>query len=204
MSPLLPQSVWWHITNFGDSAVTLPLALLTIASLALAGRRHAALSLLLAVGGTGLTMLALKLAFLSCLNSLDGGMIRSPSGHAAMSAVVYGSLALLLTAGSPRRPLLLAATALFVGAIAVSRFAIEAHSRAEILVGLAIGLGFVLLLARRLRHEPPFRPQRRPLILVIAVTLAATYGFHAPAEQAIQRLSQILHDRLPACGQEAR
>ncbi len=192
--------LWWMVTDFGDSAVTVPLALFCTAYLLLARRHRAALALALTSGGAALVILLLKLALQSCLPERGGAPLTSPSGHAALSAAVYGGLALLLSQGSARRPLL-ALTALLVAGIAVSRLALEAHTPPEILLGLAVGGGFSLLMARLIRGEPAFRPQRRPLLALTALTLLAPYGLRSPAEQAIRQIARGLQGHAVWCDQ---
>jgi hypothetical protein len=77
--------------------------------------------------------------------------LRVPSGHTAGSALVYGGLALMIArAGSPREgAAAIAASVLLVGAIALTRIYLpNTHSVAEVIVGLAIGLGCLAWFAR--------------------------------------------------------
>ncbi len=196
-----PHLLWRLITDFGDSAVTVPLALFCVAYLLLARRHRAALALALSSGGAALVILLLKLALQSCLPGRNGALLTSPSGHAALSASVYGGLALLLSQGLPRRPLLLTATALLVAGIAASRLALKAHTPPEILLGLLVGGGFALLMARLICGEPPFHPQRGSLLALAALILLATYGLRSPAEQIIRHMAHGLHGQAIWCDQ---
>ncbi|MBV8776996.1 MAG: hypothetical protein JO258_07350, partial [Alphaproteobacteria bacterium] len=87
------HALWVFVTDCGDSAVTLPLALLTLIYLAAIAGRRAALCWLLAVGAAAIAIGLLKLAFGAC--GPMAGVIVSPSGHTAMSTAIYGSFAVL-------------------------------------------------------------------------------------------------------------
>jgi len=81
-----------------------------------------------------------------------GGPLRSPSGHAALAALVYGTAALALwRSGERLQRALAAALAALILAVGVSRFVIGGHSRTEVAAGLAIGSISALWLAPRLR-----------------------------------------------------
>jgi membrane-associated phospholipid phosphatase len=148
--------LWILVTDCGDSAVTLPLALLVLLFLAVARERRLALLWLLAVAGCGAVIGVLKIVFGACTSRLGFLEIVSPSGHTAMSTAIYVSLALLigtaLSAG--RRPLVWLVAALLVAAIAVSRIVLHFHDAPEVVVGLAVGLGAAGFFAVRLRREP--------------------------------------------------
>ena len=194
------NDLWRLITNFGDSAVTVPLAMLAVGYLVVVCKRlRAGMALASVALGAGLTLLFLKLAFQACLNPLGHGLIHSPSGHAALSATIYGSLALLLSHGSKHRKLALTAVAVFVLAIAVSRLAVGAHNLAEMVTGLAIGGGFTLVFERKTRQEAPIKLYRRPLLIIAALTMLATYGIHIPAEEIIIDWSHDLQSRFASC-----
>ena len=87
------------MTDLGDSAVTLPLAAFMLLYLLLSRwpRAAVALAVSLAVGGFAIALL--KLALQSCGYRLLQTTLINPSGHVAMSTMVYGALAILLGAG---------------------------------------------------------------------------------------------------------
>src|ERR1700757_4436589 len=121
---------WTSVTDFGDSAVTLPLAVVSFAFLAVSGWRRGALAFALAVLGCGAVIGLAKLLLESCGERIvDGGAI-NPSGHVAMSTAVYGALAVLLgSSAAPRwRWSLLALAGLLAAAIAASRVVLGAHT----------------------------------------------------------------------------
>ena len=125
--------MWDFVTDFDDSAVTLPLATWVLIFLMAAGKRRAALAWAAAVVVTGAMMAALKLVFDACGGTAAATHILSPSGHTAMSTVVYGALAVLVAArlGPRGRGTIGAAAAAFIFGIAWRRVALHHHSRAS-------------------------------------------------------------------------
>lgn len=192
--------LWWRITDFGDSAVTLPLALFIVVYLfCFTHSPRAGWALIVATGGTACSLLALKLAFRACINPEGGGVINSPSGHVAMSAVVYGCLAILLGRGSAWRWPILAGTALFVIAVAISRLALGAHNLAEVLAGLGVGTGFAVAFGLSLGKEPPIMRRRRGLLVLAVLAIGATYGLNPPIEEVIKAIAVDLQGHIPGC-----
>jgi len=184
-------AIWGFVTDFGDSAVTVPLALLTLIFLMMAGERRLALHWALTIGGCAAAIGALKILFGACGAQITAIHIVSPSGHTAMSAAVYGSLVVLVGARlSPHlRVAIIAATWGAVIGIALSRVALHDHSQAEIAVGLVVGAGavamFRVLLGRQL---PPALPLRW-LMLVGAGLIAVMHGTRWIIEPTLHRLA---------------
>lgn len=124
-----------------------------------------------------------------------------PSGHATMSMVTYGFLAVLVAGhvARPRRWIVYAVATLLVSAIATSRLYLGAHWLSDVIGGLSLGLAWVCLLAIAYhRHCVPASPPRSLLgvvLLVFALAGAWHVTRHYPsdlqryaARQAIQRL----------------
>ena len=82
------QNFWNFVTDFGDTAVTLPLAALTIAFLLMSGWPRAAILFALTIAGCGVGIGLAKLALESCGRPLLRTDITNPSGHAAISTAV--------------------------------------------------------------------------------------------------------------------
>lgn len=184
------DSIWGFVSDFGDTAVTVPLALLM--GLALVAARHfrMALGWCLAILACAGLIGALKLALAVCGYQPGGAVLASPSGHTAMSTAVYGGFAAVLGAGleRPARDAVIAAAAALMLAIAASRAVLHYHSAPEVAVGLAVGslaLSGIVVLAGR------YRPVRLPVLPIAGAALAVALMFHGvrwPAEQAIRRL----------------
>jgi undecaprenyl-diphosphatase len=110
-----------------------------------------------------------------------------PSGHATTSAMVYGFLAFLLARGLRRRwrPPLLAAAAVLVALIGLSRIYLGVHWFSDVIAGFALGLAWITLLAAAVIHFHPRAPLRTaPLagaaLLVIVIAGALLHQWHLP------------------------
>jgi hypothetical protein len=179
------------ISDAGDAGMLLPVAAVSVAMLWILHARRAAWLLLGSVLLAALTIAALKVFFLSCGSRWQPGLI-SPSGHACVSAVVYGTLGTIMAAGRPApvRAAIAVAVALLVGAIAVSRVMLGVHSTTEVLVGLLVGVAahMYFSVGSRRMGLPPVDPK------VFGVTVMATmllaFGVHVPAESFIRHLAR--------------
>lgn len=95
-----------------------------------------------------------------------------PSGHAAGSVAVYGTVAALYDAGSRR--LRYAVVAVLAGLVSVSRLVLGVHYVADVLAGIALGAVVVALAVRYRKRSPA------PFFAVAAATAlfgAALSGF---------------------------
>jgi membrane-associated phospholipid phosphatase len=194
-------AIWNFVTDFGDSAVTVPLTLLTLIILLAAGQRRLALFWILAIGGCAVTIGTLKLIFGACGPPIAIGHIVSPSGHTAMSTAVFGSLALLVGEPLPvrQRRGIMIATAIGIAAIAVSRVALHEHDPAEVVIGLVVGAGAVMffrtVIGRRALPALPFGW----LLLCGAAVIAAMHGTRWMVEPTVHRLAWDFRFALPWC-----
>jgi hypothetical protein len=173
----------YRVTDFGDAAVVLAVAAAACIWLCWRGRWRAATFWLVVVTGCVASMVALKLAFYTGDVTVTGVALRNPSGHAALSAAVYGSLAWVVAsqAADWRRPTLLLLGALAVAAIAVSRRYLHVHSTSDVVAGLLVGAFWAALFIGlgRWRDVPAGRNPLPLLLLLSAVALAA-HGSHLP------------------------
>jgi membrane-associated phospholipid phosphatase len=192
---------WTFVTDFGDSAVTVPLALSTLIFMISACQRRLAFGWVLAIGGCAVAIGALKLVCGACGPWLAFADIVSPSGHTAMSTAVYGSLALLVgTRLSPRRRILLMIVAgAAIAGIALSRVVLHHHTPAEIAIGLIVGVGAVAVFRAELRqHEAAALPFKW-LLLCGAAVVAAMHGRQWTIEPAVHRLAWDFRIALSWC-----
>jgi len=192
---------WVLVTDCGDSAVTLPLALLVLLVLVAARDKRLALFWLVTVAGCAVAIGALKLMFGACAGRLGHLGIVSPSGHTAMSAAIYSSLALLIGAALPprNRHVVWAAAAALVAAIAVSRVVLHLHDAGEVVAGLVVGLGAAGLFAAMLRRGPTPRPPILWLTLGGFAVVAFMHGTRWMIEPAVQHLALGFRLVLPWC-----
>jgi len=170
-----------RLTDFGDTAVLLPLSLVFFIWLLATHRAATALIWLLIVVACNFVIGALKLYFLACP---AGDILRSPSGHIGLGILVYGSIALVLAAATRRRwlrRLIVALGTALVVLIAVSRLMLRNHSPTEIAIGAAIGGVSLAVFARFYR---PGNSRRRSVFLLAVVALAVVVVFHGEQVRA--------------------
>ena len=188
------QAIWNFVTDFGDTAVTVPLAALMAGFLLAAREPRLAFGWALAIVGCAGAIGGLKLVLAACGYPLGGPGQASPSGHTAMSIAVYGGYAAVIgaTLARPARELVIAGAAMLMIGIALSRVVLGAHSPLEVWIGLAVGvtpLGAVIAIVAH------YRRQRLPIRWLILPALAVALAFHGerwPTERVIHRLVDIL------------
>ena len=141
------REFWQFATNLGDGAVTLPLGALMLLFLLRSHWPRAAAALGVSLVAGALIIALLKLVLQSCGYYLLHTMMINPSGHVALSTMVYGALAILLGGAISgwRRVAVHGALALLIGGIALSRLTLLVHNPGEVLAGLTIGVGALVL-----------------------------------------------------------
>lgn len=157
------------LTALGSMGLLTIITLAVAAFLALDRKTHAALFVLLAVGGGALLSTLLKIGFDRPRPDLvpHGSIVYTasfPSGHAMLAAVVYLTLGALLARVQPRRLLklyLLGLALLLTVAVGASRVYLGVHWPTDVLAGWAVGAAWALLcwtaalwLQRQGRVEP--------------------------------------------------
>ena len=195
------QAFWNFVTDFGDSAVTLPLAALTVAFLFFSRWPRAAIAFAITLAGCGIAIGLVKLALESCGRPLLHTEITNPSGHAAMSTAVYGSLALLFgcNVSAERRWLLAAGATTLLGGIAVSRVVLDNHSAAEVAVGFLIGLAALAFFYRVLKAEPAMAFRGRWLAFAAVILIAVMHGSRWPIEDVVRSIVHLIRHSVPSC-----
>jgi membrane-associated phospholipid phosphatase len=193
--------MWVFITDLGDTAVTLPLALLTCLFLAVARQTRLAFGWGLVILGCGGAISVLKLVLAICDHRFAIYSLHSPSGHTAMSTAVYGSMSLLIARVSPpaAQALVYLGGLALIADIAASRLALCLHTPAEVAVGLVVGLsaviGFRMLLAREHAITLPIHW----LIGAAAILVIFLHGERWPAEHALGELNWFIRFLIPIC-----
>lgn len=196
------RPIWQFLTDFGDSAITVPVSLLTFVFLIIIDRRRLAIGWGIAILGCASAIGALKILFAPCGQRLAFAALTSPSGHAAMTTVVYGSLTMLLGSSLPRpfRMTLDVAAAFFIAAVAVSQLVLDAHDVAEVIVGLAVGLAALAAFRRILLAQHPVVLPVGWLAGAAAVVIAVFHGTRWPTERVVHAIAALLHLAPPWCG----
>jgi membrane-associated phospholipid phosphatase len=187
------------LTDFADQAVVLPLAVAVGVALLLAGWRRGALAWAVTVAGTLAAMLVAKVAVIDC-GFLPFADLRSPSGHTASAAVVYGGLIALLLP-EPARTARRLLTALLPAAacaamFGATRIALHVHTWSDVVAGACLGIAGALALARLAGARPQGVRAAVPVAAALAVAVLF-HGSHLHAEERIDRLSCPLWSRAP-------
>jgi membrane-associated phospholipid phosphatase len=178
------------LTDFGDSAVLLPLSVMVLVWLIIARPARAAIGWAVALGFLLTTMTVLKVAFVACPPTAG---LESPSGHTAFSILVYGGLAVVLLGGRRPEYLRVAGTILagiLIAGIAISRAFLGAHSWIEIAVGFVVGtIALGIFVNIRGQGHPPVQGVR--LAALIAGTILILVLLHG-AQLHIEVLLRLL------------
>jgi undecaprenyl-diphosphatase len=140
------------ITSLGGYPVLILVTLAAIGFLLILGKRHAALLVLVSIGGGMLLSSGLKELFDRPRPDLvpHGTLVYTasfPSGHATLSAVAYLTLGALLARVQPRFVLklyLLGLAILLTITVGVSRVYLGVHWPTDVLAGWALGAAWAL------------------------------------------------------------
>ena len=207
MFPL--YSLLMAFTDLGESSVLLSTVIAACGWFWLNRQHHLALLWLFAAGGCSVTLLVLKIGFLTCGHSVLHGSVLTPSGHSAMSALFYGGAALTvgrLWSRAGRHPLLLQAIGLTIPvAIGVTRVLVDAHTPQEVMVGLAVGFAWLALFAHLLPKTEAAAPKPPSGVLILlgllylSLLAISMTGEHMTVEGVLSRLADTLHVHWNVC-----
>lgn len=140
-----------EVTALGDAAVVIVLVLVTSFVLWLTHHRHLAVTLWIATVGGVLINTVLKLAFNRPRPQVvewridHAGLSSFPSGHATIAAVVYVTLAYVITRLEPTRAMRRATvtvSAILILLIGVSRLYLGVHYPSDVIAGYAVGFAW--------------------------------------------------------------
>lgn len=187
--------------DFGDPALVLPVAALLLAYFAVRGAWRTAFAWVSALGLCGAATVAGKILFEACGGLLPDLAIRSPSGHVAGAALLYGALAVLAGAQAPRwrRAAGLALALALVALIGVSRVMQRAHSAEEVVAGAAIGAACVAWFAAWSRGAAVRGFRWMPAVALAAAAVATIHGARISFEPSILWLANRVHWHVAAC-----
>ncbi|AKM04774.1 phosphatase PAP2 family protein [Burkholderia pyrrocinia] len=190
--------MWAAVSDLGDAAMTLPLAVVCIGWLtrSTTGQRHAASWALMLGAGMALVGVT-KMLYAGCGVQIRAIDFRVISGHTMLASAVWPMTCVLALHGCANvRARTSLSLGLALGAlIGVARVFDDAHTPSEVvagwIVGSAVALAFVL------RHGVP-RVDARYRALAAGSLLAVSavaYGRHAPIQAAIELYSPFLCGR---------
>jgi undecaprenyl-diphosphatase len=153
LGPAWLEEAMRDLTALGSTLVLTIITLAAAGYLELAGKRRAAVFLVVAIGGGVALGFALKAGFERPRPDLvaHGAKVFSasfPSAHSMLSAIVYLTLGMLLARVQPRRRLriyLIALAILLTLAIGISRLYLGVHWPSDVLAGWALGASWAML-----------------------------------------------------------
>ena len=184
------------LTELGDTAVLVPLAALLVLWLLLSrcprGAAWWAIAVVMCVGLTAV----LKLTFYGC-PPIPG--LRSPSGHASFSTLVYGAITLVSATESRgfRRVMAISGGAGLILAIAASRLLLPAHSVPEIGFGLVIGSAALPLFGRSYLRCQATKVWLLLLLVTSGALVLVLHGGELDTEQVMHDIAGYLRIRCP-------
>jgi membrane-associated phospholipid phosphatase len=184
---------FWHfITRLGEVQIFLPVALFAALGLVHQGSTRPMAWGWLAWGVLAATLTTLtKLAFLGWGVGIAALDFTGISGHAMFAASVYPTVLGVLTSHQPveRQRIAVVAGSLLALAVGVSRIAVDAHSGAEVVAGLALG-ALVSIATLRPAGLPRLATGPGWMAAAVALWLAFT-PLHAPQSKTHGYVTQL-------------
>jgi len=181
--------MWGAISNVGDAALTLPVAIACATWLSLSDRRLAWRWVILLAAGSALVGTT-KILYFGCgiqIRPLDFHVI---SGHTALSTSVWTVAFALLYRSADGNVYAGAATGLAIGALtAVARVADRAHTPSEVIAGWLLGAAISLLFVQTLRRSSARIVLSTAGACSLALIIGVAYGHHAPIQEMIEDYS---------------
>lgn len=184
------------VTAAADLLLLAPASLVLIVVLARMGAVGEAIAYAKALAVCIVATFSFKFMLAVCGLGVFGRAVQSPSGHVAFAITFYGSLALLMSArrSAAIRWTVGAGLVALVVAVAASRVVLHMHSRAETIVGAAVGLAALAIFAR---EKPPHAASDAPLsvgstlipLALVFALLAAPLANHWSAEPWIDAMA---------------
>lgn len=186
------------LTDFGDLALLVPLSALILVWLSLKQPRITALWWLIALALCVAATAAAKIYLYLCPTV---PALHSPSGHTGLSTLVYGALTVIVAVESPRRwrAPIVSAGAILVIAIGLSRIALDAHTKLEVVAGLGIGALSLALFAQHYLRRRKSGVAIGWLLALAAVLAIVFHGQEVSAEAFLHSLGIELRGLGMAC-----
>jgi len=176
------------LTDFGDSAVLLPLSAVVLVWLLSTRSAPAAIWWVGVLAVFGGVIGGLKMLFFACPPAVD---INSPSGHTGFSVLVYGGIAAIvaiqLRSVQARVAIMLATAVLMIG-IAISRVILHMHSTSETVIGFLIGAAALGAFVFGYQRTHPRVRLMAPLLFGVVLTAAVFHGARLNAETNLHTL----------------
>ena len=115
--------------------------------------------------------------------------MHSPSGHTSLSTLIYGAITFVAATAWPvmRSALVVCGGTGLILAIGVTRLLLDAHSVAEVSLGLVIGAGSLTAFIQKYRQVPSLRVW--PLLIAAVVLASILHGHELYTEQFLHRIA---------------
>jgi membrane-associated phospholipid phosphatase len=189
----MESKVLGTLSNLGDAAFLLPLALVCALWLRTVDVRLALRWAVLLAIGMGLVGLS-KILYAGCGVEIAAIQLRMISGHTMLAASIYtvaGGLLFGGFGGSWHR-LGAAGGLALAAAIGASRILQDAHTPAEVVAGWVLGAVIAALFLTRVFEEPRKMPRALVAGCGLLVVSSIAYGHHAPFQRMIEHYSSWL------------
>jgi membrane-associated phospholipid phosphatase len=181
-------SVVRSFTNLADEAVLLPLSAAIGTTLFFQWKRGSVAWII----GMLVTLSTIVIAKLVCYAIVGHWPfninLRSPSGHVAAGAAVYGMLVALVIGRGDTSILAAFICSVFIATFfAATRLYLEVHTRSEVVIGALIGVLGAVTIAKLAGSKQHLNPV--PLIIVSTLIIALTHGSVLRSEHVIAGVS---------------
>ena len=186
----MESRVLWTLSNLGDAAFLLPLALVCAFWLRSVDPRLAIRWGILLAAGMGLVGLS-KILYAGCGFEFAAIQLRMISGHTMLSASIYTVAGGLLFGGFGGGWYRLGAAGglALAAAIGASRIMQDAHTPAEVVAGWVLGSAIAALLLVRVFDKPRTMPRALVAGAGLLLVSSIAYGHHAPFQRMIEHYS---------------
>lgn len=180
------------LTDFGDQAMILPLAVILAFAWAASGWRRGTLAWCMVVPLTLAVVLAAKLTVLACGGFLLQWQLHSPSGHTASAALVYGGVLAMLAPRRWQRASVWCAPIGVAIVFGVTRVGLRQHTIADVMIGGLIGVAGAWLMVRIAGLRPRLSPHAFAVLGAALATAILFHGTQLNAEYRLLDLSRIV------------
>ncbi|WP_321796401.1 phosphatase PAP2 family protein [Caballeronia sp. J97] len=186
----MESKVLWTLSNLGDAAFLLPLAIVCALWLRTVDARLAVRWAVLLAIGMGLVGLS-KILYAGCGVEIAAIQLRMISGHTMLAASIYTVAGGLLFGGFGGGWHRLGATGglALAAAIGASRIMQDAHTPAEVVAGWVLGAVIAALFLARVFEEPRKMPRALAAGCGLLAVSSIAYGHHAPFQRMIEHYS---------------
>jgi membrane-associated phospholipid phosphatase len=198
----MPVDLYVWITDFGDTAVLLPVTVVVLIVLSWRGARQAARVWLGAIVLCVFAVTVLKIVCRTCAPHLSAWSVNSPSGHTAFSVVVYGALTVMFALGAStpaKRVAIAGAGAGSIVAIAATRLLLGFHTISEVAIGAAAGAVALAWFGWRYRGAPAAGATLMPIAIGTLLAALLAHGHRLPAETFLIELVANLRGHRSIC-----